>query len=201
MSAAHPALDAELSADRATIFAALRVDFGGDPASLVDGSGSATFAVDGQLVTFTGESATWGTWDGIDGFEDGAGDEAPGLGFSLLPPAGADEDAAATDDMQGNRLRFWIGALNPDSGAVIGEPILLFDGDIDVPMLVAAQAGLRVDFDCVSGMEKFFENDEGLRLSPASHKRVWPGEAGLDFVTGVKDTVFWGQTTPSGVKG
>ena len=200
MSALHPALDAALSGDRVTIFAALLVDFGGDPAALLDGAGMATFTVDSEAVTFAGEHPTWGTWDGIDDYSDGAGDEAPSFGFSLLPPVDADPETIATDDMQGVRVRFWIGAIDPDSGIVIGEPLLLFDGEIDVPTLVIAQASLRVDFDCVGGMERFFENEEGVRLAPAFHKRVWPGELGLDFITGVPDPVFWGQSTPSGVR-
>ncbi len=200
MTALHPALDAALAGDRVTIFAALHVDFPGDAALLLDGSGMATFTVDGQVSTFTGEHRVWGTWDGIDDFSDGAGDEAPSFGFSLLPPAGADEDTIANDDMQGVRVRFWIGALNSTTGLVVGEPLLLFDGEIDVPTLAISQQSLRVDFECVGGMERFFENEEGVRLAPAFHKRAWPGELGLDFVTGVADPVFWGQSPPSGVR-
>ncbi|KQM88662.1 hypothetical protein ASE67_02665 [Sphingomonas sp. Leaf23] len=200
MTALHPALDAALAGDRALIFAALRVDFDGDPALLLDGSGTATFSVDGSPVTFIGAHPVWGSWDGIDDYSDGAGDEAPSFAFSLLPPVGADPEAIATDDMQGTRVRFWIGAINPQTGAVIGEPLLLFDGEIDVPTPVIAMQSVRVDFDCVGGMERFFENEEGVRLAPAFHKRVWPGELGLDFITGVPDPVYWGQSTPSGVR-
>jgi hypothetical protein len=46
-------------------------------------------------------------------------------------------------------------------------------------------------------MERLFFNDEGIRLAPAFHQQVWPGEDGLNHVTGVTDLIYWGSRAPT----
>lgn len=196
MTLLHAALDAELAGDQATIFGAIELLFPSHAVRLVDGAGSISFGG----VTFEGDHAMFGSLEGIDDFEDGAGDEAPGMTVTLLPS----EDAPATEisnaGMQGSPVRFWLGARNDTTGQPIGDPLLLFDGEIDVPTLTIDLRSRTVDYEAVGGMERFFEAEEGIRLAPAWHRRVWPGELGLDHITGVADTVYWGQSAPSGVK-
>lgn len=196
MSVLHPALDAALTADRVTIFGAVQLDLPGHTVRLLDGSGVVALA----SGVFEGEDPVFGTLDGIDDFSDGAGDEMPGMLLSLLPPNDVGTTTLANAAMQGARTRVWIGARDDATGLAIGEPYLLFDGEVDVPTPVLDKGSIRIEYDCVGGMERYFAADEGIRLAPATHKRIWPGELGTDFVTGVRDPVYWGMSQPSGVR-
>jgi hypothetical protein len=196
MSVLSPALDAELSKDRATIFGAVAIDFAAKSVRLLDGSAVISFG--GQK--FRGDDPDYGSLESIDDFTDGAGDQAPGFSFTLLPPS---EEAAllmsqASD--QGARVRLWFGARDDYTGLVIGEPLLLADAEQDVPTLNIGPGEHSVSYDCVSAMERFFDNDEGINLSPTWHKTVWPGELGMDYVTGVTEPVYWGLSHNSAVQ-
>jgi hypothetical protein len=118
--------------------------------------------------------------------------------MSLTPATDAGAFELANPGMQGSRVRIWIGALNlgDPNRAVMGDPFLLFDGELDQPKLWADKNKRQLDYDLVSSFERLFTDDEGLRLSPASHKEFWPGETGLDEITGVARQVLWGPGDP-----
>lgn len=196
MSALDPLLDAELSKDRAIVFACVRFEFADVTVQLVDGAAEVTPI---GMGTFVGEHPLFGSIDEIDAFEDGSGDEAPGMVVRLLP-ATSDMSLVASAAMQGARVRVWLGAVERASGNVIGAPFLLFDGVVDVPTVEIGKRELAVEYECVSGMERYFANSEGIRLSASWHKQVFPGELGLDYVTGAARKVYWGQSAPSGVR-
>ena len=96
-------------------------------------------------------------------------------------------------------MRFWLGARDDLTGVVVGDPHLLADAEVDLGTLEIGPGEHSVPIECVSGMERFFDDEEGLTLSPVSHKEFWPGETGLDQLTGVKGTVYWGSSQPSGI--
>jgi hypothetical protein len=190
-----PALDAELAKDRATIFVAIELDLAAASIKLLDASMALLTPFDG----FVGEDATYGVLASLDDFEDGSGDEAPGLSFTINPPTIEAALAMSLESDQGARTRLWLGAANPDTGEVIGS-LLLFDGGMDVPTLGIGPNEQSVEYDAVSAMEAYFEVEEGITLSPTSHKTYWPGELGLDFVTGVTEPVYWGMNHSSAIQ-
>lgn len=196
MSVLDPILDDELAKDRISPFGAILIDLPGGPARFLDCGGTVTFAAG----SFAGEDPVWGVLAELEDLEDGSGDEAPGLSFTVMPPSVEQTIALSAPSLQGTPVRMWIGAQRPEDGTVAGSPYLLFAGEIDVPTILLDQNKRQVAIDCVGGMERFFAQEEGIRLSPAWHKRVWPGETGLDAVTGVADTVYWGAYSASGVK-
>ncbi len=195
MTVLSPALDAELSKDRATIFGAIQLDLAAKSIRLLDGSAT----IDMPTGRFEGIDPDYGVLDSIDEYSDGTGDEAPGLAFSVLPPSYEAALALSLPSDQGARARFWLAARDDDTGLVIGEPLLLSDAEVDTGQLNVGPGEHAVEIECVSGMERFFDDEEGLVLSPASHRTFWPDEAGLDHLTGVRDPIFWGQSQPSGV--
>jgi hypothetical protein len=81
MSILAPALDAELSKDRATIFGAVGIDFAAKSVRLLDGSAVISFGGE----KFRGDDPYYGSLQSIDDFSDGTGDEAPGFSFTLFP--------------------------------------------------------------------------------------------------------------------
>ncbi len=80
---------------------------------------------------------------------------------------------------------------------MVSIPFLLFDGEVDVTGYGFDARKLEIELECVGGMERFFFNDEGIRLSPSFHAQVWPGEDGLNMITGVEYIIYWGGYEPS----
>lgn len=195
MTILSPALDAELAKDRATIFVAIQLDLAAASIKLLDSAMALREPFDG----FVGADATYGALASVDDFEDGAGDDAPGLSFTVAVPTAEAALAMSQESDQGARCRLWLGAANPDTGEVVGS-LLLFDGEMDVPTLNIGPGEQSVEYDVVSAMERYFEVEEGITLSPASHKTFWPGELGLDFVTGVTEPVYWGMNHSSAIQ-
>jgi hypothetical protein len=40
--------------------------------------------------------------------------------------------------------------------------------------------------------------DEGVRASNGYHQSVWPGELGLEYMTGTDKNLYWGAKRPVG---
>lgn len=190
---ATPAMETALAARFANLFGAIRIDLPAATIRLLDGAGALTF--DGG--TYLGRDPTFGTLAAIESIGDGVGDEAPTLSFTMLPASTASAADLASPTAQGSRVRVMLGAFVPETGGVVADPIVLFDGELDQATLTIGKGARELDFDCVSSFERFFFNQEGVRLSPAFHKSLFPGETGLDNVTGVTRPVYWGVATPA----
>lgn len=183
-----PALAAAIAADRALLFGAIEINFPGYDLRLVDGS--AELMMGGEK--FVGRDPTFGTISSIDSLTDGAGDQAPRVSLSLLPPSDTAAASLASAPMQRSRVRFWLGVLDMPTGIVVPDPLLLFDGELDVATMKWGMRTREVEYRIVSVFERFFDLEEGIRLSDSWHQSVWPGELGLSFVTGVTENVPWG---------
>lgn len=192
MSALTPAMQAALAdGQRPFIAGLIRIDLPGYTLRLADG---------GHVVwggeSYVGRDARFGTIASVGGFEDGIGDQAPSLTLELYPAttvAAADLSAPA---MQGSRVRMWLAVIDPATGAPVPDPYQVFSGEVDQTVLIAGRGDRRVRFEIASGFERFFEAEEGARLSDAFHQSIWPGETGLANVTGVQKRVYWGAEAP-----
>jgi hypothetical protein len=198
MSALTPAMAAAVAAPSGYVFfGALQIDLPSYTLRLLDGSAHATF----NGGTFTGRDATFGVWAGLELPEEGAGDEAPSFKIILHPPSDAAAATLSAANMQGSRVRIWFGALVRATGAVVADPDLLQDGLLDQPTLSAGKKVRRLEYECASQFERLFENEEGFRLSDANHQRIWPGEEGLEHMSGLVRKVYWGMAGPAGAAG
>lgn len=185
-------LKAALSGAAALMFVALEVDLAVGPLRLLDGAGMVSFA--GR--TFVGGDPTLGVIAGLETFQDGGQNEAPSARIIFHPPTNAASAAFNLPTNQGRAVNVWVGAASPADGEVIGEPYLLFAGVWDQGHLHAGQSTRTVTLDCVSALETFFEDDEGVRLNQGWHESVWPSELGLDFVYDVRRENPWGRDDP-----
>jgi hypothetical protein len=192
MSQFTPAMETALAAPIATVFGAVEILLPSYALRLLDQAGTVSFG--GH--TFSGLDATFGAIDSLDVISDGTGDEAPEVSLTLIPSGDAASGSLASATMQGSQVSIWIGAVDPVSGLVIPDPLLVFLGELDVPVLTSSDAGRTLEFSIVSAFEKFFADDEGARLSDAFHQSIWPGETGLAGVTGVDKQVYWGVEGP-----
>ena len=101
--------------------------------------------------------------------------------------------------MQGSAVSAWLGVVDPATGLVVGDPLLVFLGMLDVPTLKTGANSRKLDFECTSVFEDFFLNDDGARLNGDFHKSCWPGETGLDHTSIVTQIFYWGSDSVSGV--
>lgn len=141
---------------------------------------------------FLGRDPKFGPLISIDPPTDGMGDSAPLLSLTLAPATDADAAELSQPSMQGSRIRIWLGAISRESGQVIPDPYLIFDGELDQPTLTSDLHSRTLEYECVSIFDLFFDNDEGMRLSSSFHRSVWPNEAGMDYMTGIVKQVIWG---------
>lgn len=192
MTELTPGLEAALQQPRALLFGALEINFPDHDLRLLDGSGE--LVIGGN--TFVGRDPTFGTIASCKPVTDGNADQAPTLTVSLLPPSGTAAATLASAAMQGSRVRLYMGAVDMMTGLVVPDPKVLFDGEIDVPTLRWRTRAREVEYRVVSVFEKFFDQEEGIRLSDSHHQALWPGELGLAFVTGVTQPVYWGAQPP-----
>ena len=101
--------------------------------------------------------------------------------------------------MQNSPVSIWLGVVDPASGLVVGEPLLVFAGTADVPMLTVDNNQYTLELEISSVFEAFFLTDDGVALSDTFHQMLWPGETGLADATGVLRMIYWGQSPTSGV--
>lgn len=188
MSGFTAAMQSALAADAPLVFLAVRMDLPTGVLRLVDGAGVVTFGGE----TYVGRSDTFGALADIQPPTDGVGDEVPEMEITVTPPDAATAIALNSAGVQGAEVQLWFGAVDRTSGAVVADPLLLFLGEVDVPAHRVGRGLLAAEFHCVSSMERFFDNEEGMRLSDSLHKLLFPGETGLSNVTGVQKKVYWG---------
>jgi hypothetical protein len=193
MSTLTTALDTELKADSPLLFGAVEVLLPGYNLRLLDGA-LAALTVNGS--TYTGRDATYGTLGGVEQLSDGLDNAAPGVRMTLLPPSNTATADLADPDAQGAQVAIWFGAINRSTGLVIADPALLFLGELDVPTLEVDRGSKALQYDVVSAFERFFDQDEGVRLNGPWHASVWAGETGLQYVVAIQQQLPWGSDAP-----
>lgn len=177
----------------ALVFLALEVLLPSGPLRLLDGAGELTLF--GHA--FSGGDPDRGVIQSIQPSSDGIGADAPSLTVVMNPPSNAASADLAGAATQGSAVTVWIGVLNPADMTLIGEPYELFAGELDQGVLRVNQGSRTVTLECVSVFERFFDDDEGIRLTDAWHQSIYPGETGLEFVTEIQRQLPWGIDTPT----
>lgn len=195
-----PAMIAALSQQRASATGFFEMDFPSGTRRLLIGSGEVSYG--GQ--TFKGFDGTIGSISGGDTVREDASGEAPNTTLTVEVASTADKSDIASEEVQLTRVRISLAALALDGSnhlIAIPDPELLFDGFIDQATSGLDQKKDEVTYTIISAFDYFFEDSEGQRLNGVFHKTVWPGETGLDNVTGVTRKVYWGSLGPAATSG
>jgi hypothetical protein len=156
---------------------------------------------DGGFADFDSERyesshPVFGTIGASEPISEALDDQAPAATMTLLPPDGVAAAELSQPSYQGARVRFWIGVVNPGTGQIAGEPEQLADLILDSCTLVAGRGTRSLEIGLVSHGDRLFAVREGMVLSPQFHKSIWPGETGLDNMTGHEVAVAWGTFGP-----
>lgn len=167
-------------------FAAVRMTLPTVTLCLLDGSGVATFAGS----TFVGMDDTYGALAAIEDINDGGEGDAPRARFRLNPKNLAAMTVLASSLNQDSKVEIWEGLIAVDTGLVVPDPDLCFEGFYDQPSY--SPRSMELSIDCRSIFEEFFENDEGALLTDSFHKSIWPTEDGFQYVTENSRNLPWG---------
>jgi len=197
------ALETAWQAGSHTDFLAIEIIIPGTPdyaLRLVTG-GFISFDVDGSPETFISDDPTYGALGLVEVDGDGVGAQTTRASIGVLPPSHAAVAALASPDVQGAPVRVWAGCVSIDTGLALGDPELLFVGELDYSSESILQGSRTVMIECGTEEDRQLESDGQRRLSNAFHQHCWPGELGLAFVTGIGRKIYWRTSEPVGVVG
>ena len=190
-----PTLKNALAQSAVVLFGAVNIQLPSYDLRLLDGAA----VVVAEGVTYAGLDPSFGSIGDLSELSEETGDAAPEITVTINPPDLAASAALANPLNQGSTIRVLAGAVDPITGLTIGQPETLFLGEIDVPTINVDQSGARtVEITAVSVFERLFEVEEGQRASNGWHQSIWPGERGLEFMTGTNVNLYWGVKPPKG---
>lgn len=195
-----PQMIAELAQSRAAATGFFEIDLPSGTRRLMIGAGEVAWGAN----TFKGYDGTLGTIISGDGVREDTTGEAPNTTITIAVSPDADKSQIASEDVQLSEVRIYLAALGLDANQhliAIPDPELQAVGLIDQAIIGIDTKRDEVDYRIISAFDYFFEDSEGQRLNGQFHKTVWPGELGLDNVTGVTRKVYWGTYGPGGQGG
>lgn len=191
-----PQMVAALSAGRATLTGFFELGLPSGTRRLLMGSTEVSWG--GQ--TWVGYDPTFGSIDAPDDVREDMTGEAPNTSITVNIAPTADRDDIAGPGVQLAPFKCWLAALALDGSnhlQVVPDPELLFDGFIDQATIELDKGQDSLELTIISAFDYFFEDGEGQRLNGQFHQMVWPGEKGLDNVTGVTKKIYWGAYGPN----
>ena len=188
-------MDAALTAayqPRAPITATLiRIDMPAAAVCLTDGGFAIHDAGGGDgPEAYYGRHPIYGVLSSVSSIKDGAETQTTRIDLVLQPPSDVAVAALANPSTQGVRVQWWEGVVDPETGLLIGQPELKFDGEIDKPRFQVAD-DWSLTLECGTQAERQLEQNADWRLNDAFHRRIWPGEAGLSNVSRVTRKTEW----------
>lgn len=195
MDAALVAAFQQPAATKATL---VRFDLPGGALCLTDG-GFITFdAGEGEgPELYLGRDPTYGSIGSMPSVKDGADAQTTRLDIVILPASDEAAAALANPSIQGIRVQWWEGAINRETGQLIGQPELKFDGEFDRARFSVGDSW-SLTMECGTQAERQLEPNVDWRLNNAFHQTVWgTGERGLIFVDGVTRKKEWRERPES----
>ncbi|QBX37216.1 hypothetical protein E4M02_02620 [Brevundimonas sp. S30B] len=149
---------------------------------------------------FLQRDPTYGVLADLPPFEDGIDNQTTRVDLGFYPDGEAALAAMAGNEHQGSRIEVFDCAIDPDTGALWGEPDELFSGEVDFARFVIGERNELI-LECETEDALLNEPNEDRRLSDSAHRDIWPGELGMSHVTGVGRKIYWRQNPPSGMSG
>ena len=169
----------------------LRIDLPAGALCLTDGGFVRFDAGEGNGVEiYLGRDPAYGVLGSLPTIKDGAEAQTTRLDIVILPSSDTAAAALASPSIQGSLVQWWEGAINRETGLLIGQPELKFDGEFDRGRLSVGD-GWELTLECGTQAERQLEPNADWRLNHSFHSLIWPGELGLVFVDGVTRKKEW----------
>lgn len=159
----------------------------------LDLPGGSCFLTDGGFViwngdTYYGRHPTLGLFSSVSGLTSGIANQTTRVDVRILPKSLSALSLLNGATIQGCRVRVWRGAVDFQTGEIVGEPTQRFDGEVDLPKL---QIGMEwgCTLECGTQSARQLEPNADWRQNHAFHVLRWPEEMGLLKVSGVTKAV------------
>jgi hypothetical protein len=149
----------------------------------------------GELV-FTGADARFGTLAEINPFDIGVGDQAESGNLGFVPPATAATSDWWRTDLEGSRLRVWLGEIDPADGVTLTDAEIVADWLVDTPSREQAAGQNLLQLTFITRDQKLFEIRQGNTCSDAFHQLCFPGERAFENCTDAQQYFAWGTGAP-----
>ena len=146
--------------------------------------------------TYTGEDGVYGVLNGIETLSEEVGTEAPMVRLTFLPKTVAAMADITSPANQGSRVSLWFGSVSQATGLLIGEPELMFLGELDTADVDVSQNETVISFNVGSAWERLFDVNEGQRLNGRFIQSIYPGALGAEFVIAIQRDLPWGYDGP-----
>lgn len=173
-----------------TQFFALKIEFPGLTVRFFTGRGQMTIL--GETYYGAGMAGEDGIWGDMEEIEGTVGEEAPRLRITLGGLQNSVVAEAREYTAQGSPVTIYDCLWNWNTMSAAETPEMVFYGFVDVATFELGQTS-TISLDCASGLEYFFNANEGQDWNAQSHKNVWPGELGLDYCTTTTVSLPWGS--------
>ena len=164
----------------------------------------AEFLFDGGDVRFfsgTGEI----TWDSktfygagnllsVSEIEETQQTEASGVAFNLNGINSSIISIALQEEYQGREANLWLACVD-DTRALVGEPVLIFSGFMDIMEIIESGENCSITL-TVENKLAILKTKKTGRYTPEDQKRRYPGDLGLDYQPVIQDKeIIWGRKT------
>lgn len=95
------------------------------------------------------------------------------------------------NDPVGRVFTLYLGFFEVDSGALLDDPMTLTAGFIDEVKLSEAEVNLTL-----ASEQALMARNRIMRLTDQDQRALFPGDAGLEFVTSLDEEIKWGSAPP-----
>lgn len=177
------------SGPAAKLCAILRVDL---PTHDIRFSEGGEVEYDGDV--YSPEDSVFGAIREIENFTAGEADEAPSLAIIWTPKDAAAAISLSQPSSQQAFVEHRILSIDRDTNAVLTND-RVFTGMVNTVEINGDINVFDLRMEISTEIDRLLNTDKGNKLSRAFHRSVWPGETGLDFMTGTQNPVPWGDDT------
>lgn len=149
---------------------------------------------------YRGSDDVFGSLASVDPLNEQIGTEAPVMRLKMFPQSTFSLAYITDPSMQGSEVNIWWAVINPSTGLVVGEPYLVFGGELDDAEADVDRNETSVTMGIASVWERLFMDGEGMRLNNAQHQRTWAesasSERGFEYVVAIQRNEPWGYGGP-----
>lgn len=145
-------------------------------------------------------SETWtgaGTLFSVSSVEETADTSAKGITVTLSGIPADMISLVLSDIRQGKSGKVYLGFLN-SSGAIISDPVLAFEGRLDIPALQEEAESATISISYESRLIDLQRTRES-RYTNEDQQRAYPGDVAFEFVPNLQEIqINWGRSDSSG---
>ncbi|EKY30611.1 hypothetical protein HMPREF0185_00190 [Brevundimonas diminuta 470-4] len=196
--AMNAALEAALKSAAPLVCLLLQIELPDHTIRIIDGVGQVVF----NGHTFNSKDPIYGTLSAVEDTSEQIGVEAPKMRMVLLPESETAMAKLVHPTAQGSPVSLWFGAIDQITGHLIGEPELVFAGELDTADIDASEETTVIWFEVSSIWERLFDDNEGHRWNDSFWTYLYGSNArAFQHVTNAGKKLFWGYNGPSSGSG